>query len=417
MKAKIAAANATALKRMLDSDIAWVDVQSAHEVIPGMDKYTLYHAGPPITFREMCQPMQGAIIGALKYEGLVTTAKEGRELAASGKIRFSPCHHVNAVGPMTGIISYSMPLLIIENRTFGNFAYSTINEGSGDVLRFGAFSDKAVRRLKWMEEVLSPALKAVVRELGGLNLKVLMAQALQMGDELHMRNQAASTLFLKILLPPLVKVGGARAQLEEIIAFLTTDNEQFFLNFAMAAHKAMADSAHGVDYSTLVTAIARNGVDVGIRVSGLGDQWFTDAAPPVKGLYFSGFSPKDANPDLGDSAIMETCGLGGFAMAAAPAIVRFLGAGTYRDALGYTQDMYEITLGENGHYTMPTLDFRGTPLGIDIRKVVETGITPAINTAIASREAGVGMIGAGVAKAPLSMFVKALVAMADKLGL
>lgn len=417
MKVKIAEANALALRRMLDSQPVWVDVKAAHQVIPSMDRYTLYHAGPPIQWEEMCPPMQGAIVAALKYEGLAATEVEARELASAGKIKFSPCHHAHAVGPMTGIISYSMPVLVVENKSFGNFAYSTVNEGSGDVLRFGAYSDNAVQRLKWMAEVLAPVLKAVVKEMKGLNLRVLMAQALQMGDELHMRNQGASTLFLKSILPSLAAVVDGIEQFREIVGFLTSDNEQFFLNFAMAAHKATADAAHGVDYSTLVTAIARNGVNVGIRVSGLGEEWFTDPAPPVEGLYFSGFSPQDANPDLGDSAIMETCGLGGFAMAAAPAIVRFLGAGTYKDALGYTNDMYEITVGENGHYAMPTLDFRGTPLGIDIRRVVETGITPAINTAIASNKAGVGMIGAGVAKAPLLMFERALMALAAKLRL
>jgi len=417
MKAKIDSANATALQRMLDSQPVWVDVQAAHEVIPGMDKYQIFHAGPPVSWEEMCQPMQGAVAAALKYEGLAASTEEAFALAGSGRIRFSPCHEARAVGPMTGIISYSMPLLVVENKTFGNLAFSTINEGAGDVLRFGAYSDGAVNRLKWMEQVLAPALKAAVIKLGGLSLKVIMAQALQMGDELHMRNQASSALFIKTMAEPLAAVVDDSKRLREIMAFLTQNNDQFFLNFAMAAQKATADAAHGIQYSTLVTAIARNGVNVGIRVSGLGDRWFTAPAPPVDGLYFAGFSAADANPDIGDSAIMETCGLGGMAMAAAPAVVRFLGAGTYRDALRYTSDMYEITAGENPHFAMPNLDFRGTPMGIDIRKVIETGITPVINTAIASNKAGVGMIGAGVARAPLAMFEEALLAFAEKLNL
>jgi hypothetical protein len=414
MKAKIDQANAMALQRIMESQPVWVDVKVAHEVFPAMDKYTILHAGPPIAWGDMCQPMKGAIVGALKYEGLVQSDKEGFELASSGKIKFFPCHEYQSVGPMTGIISYSMPILVIENKTYGNFAYSSINEGSGDVLRFGAYSDNSVNRLNWMAETLAPALKAVVKKLDGFSLKVNMAQALAMGDELHMRNQAATALFIKAIVTPLAEVVTDKENLRQIIDFLTNNNDQFFLNFAMAACKATADAAHGIENSTLVTAIARNGVNVGIRVSGLGDQWFTAPAPPVDGLYFAGFSVKDANPDLGDSAIMETCGLGGFAMATAPAIVRFLGAGTYKDALRYTNDMYEITMGENNYFTMPNLDFRGTPTGIDIRKVVETGITPAINTAIASNEAGVGMIGAGVASAPFEMFEQALVAFAAK---
>ena len=417
MKAKIDNANATALQRMLDSQPVWVDVKAAHEVIPAMDKYQIFHAGPPVSWEEMCQPMQGAIVAALKYEGLATSTDEAFALASSGKIKFSPCHEARAVGPMTGIISYSMPVLVVENKTFGNLAFSTINEGAGDVLRFGAYSDNAVHRLIWMEKVLAPALKAAVNKMEGLSLKVIMAQALQMGDELHMRNQASSALFIKTMAEPLAAVVDDSKRLREIMAFLTQNNDQFFLNFAMAAQKATADAAHGIEYSTLVTTIARNGVNVGIRVSGLGDQWFTAPAPPVDGLYFTGFSAADANPDIGDSAIMETCGLGGLAMAAAPAVVRFLGAGTYRDALRYTSDMYEITAGENPHFAMPNLDFRGTPMGIDIRKVIETGITPVINTAIASNKAGVGMIGAGVARAPLAMFEEALLAFAEKLNL
>jgi hypothetical protein len=417
MKAAIDQANAVALQRMQDAQPVWTDVRPAHEAVPGMDKFTLFHSGPPITWDHMSRPMQGAIAGALKYEGLAGNEEEAFALAGSGKIKFSPCHHVQAVGPMTGIISYSMPLLVIENKTYGNVAYSTINEGSGDVLRFGAYSDEAVKRLKWMAGVLAPALKAAVREMKGLSLKVIMAQALQMGDELHMRNQASSALFLKAMAAPLAAVVEDPTELREIMDFLTRNNDQFFLNYAMAANKVTADAAQGIENSTVVTAIARNGVDMGIRISGLGEKWFTAPAPPVDGLYFAGFSAPDANPDIGDSAIMETCGLGGFAMAAAPAIVRFLGAGTYRDALMYTRDMYEITVGENSHYAMPNLDFRGTPLGIDIRKVVQTGITPAINTAIASKEAGVGMIGAGVARAPLSMFEQALMDFAQQFNL
>ncbi len=315
---------------------------------------------------------------------------------------------------MTGVTSASMPLIVVLNKTSGNMAYSTLNEGAGDVLRFGACGDNTVKRLKWIETVLGPALRQVVLKSGGINLKSIIAQALNMGDELHMRNGASTAVFIKTILPWLTETMSDSKQLVEISRFLTTNNDQFFLNFAMASAKASADAAHGIAGSTMVTAMARNGVEIGVRVSGLGQTWFTAPAAEVNGLYFPGYSAEDANPDIGDSAIMETLGVGGFAIAAGPAIVRILGSGTVQDALRNTLEMYEITLSENDAYTIPNLDFRGTPTGIDIIKVLQSGSTPLINTAIASKQAGVGMIGAGIAVAPLHLFIQAARAYKDR---
>lgn len=408
LKDRIEQANKKALNHLKNAQAVWVDIKPAHEVLTGMDRYTLLHSGPPITWEKMSGPMKGAVVAALKYEGLAEKDEDAFALAASERIKYEPCHNRNAVGPMTGITSYSMPLYVVQNKDFGNYAYSTINEGAGDVLRFGAYSESTVRRLKWIENTLAPAFKKLVLAMGGVNLNVIIAQAVHMGDELHMRNSASSALFLKSIMKDLVDVVEDKQVLNEVITFLTNNNEQFFLNLAMCACKVSADAAHGIEHSTIVTAMARNGVEIGIRVSGLGDQWFTAPADQVEGLYFSGFSVEDANPDIGDSAIMETGGVGGFAMAAAPAIVKFLGAGGFRDAINYTMSMYEICDSESGQYSIPNLDFKGTPTGIDIRKVVETGIEPIINTAIASKEAGVGMIGAGVSRAPMKMFEDAV---------
>ena len=416
MKELVAAANEKAVGKLKGAQPFWVDVVPAREAL-GLDKKTILHAGPPIQWQDMCGPMRGAVLGALKYEGLAETDQEAEALAASGEITFEPCHHHQSVGPMTGIISSSMPLLKVENRENGNCAYSSINEGAGDVIRFGAYGERTVQRLKWMETVLAPALKATVLHMGGVNLKNIIAQALNMGDELHMRNNAATDVFVKTILAALTEAAPEKDRLPEICRFLTTSNDQFFLNFAMAACKAAADAAHGIPYSTMVTAIARNGVNIGVRISGLGDTWFTAPAARVDGLYFAGFSEKDANPDIGDSAIMETGGVGGCAIAAAPAIVRLLGTGSYQDAIQQTMDMYEITLSESEQYAIPNLDFRGSPIGIDMARVVETGITPIINTAIASREPGVGMVGAGIAKAPMQLFTQALLAYGEKYGL
>ena len=379
-----------------------------------MGNRTILHAGPPIEWKRMCGPMQGAIIGAILFEGWAPDAKRASALAASGKIRFAPCHHHDAVGPMAGIISPSMPVWIVRNTAHGNRAFSNLNEGLGKVLRFGANSPEVLDRLKWMQATLAPVLRAGLKVLGPLELKPLMAQALHMGDEVHNRNAAATGLLIKKLVPALLRTGAPAADVAAAIEFIA-GNDHFFLNLSMAACKAMLDAAANVKGSSMVTVMCRNGVDFGIRVSGTGPAWYTSPAPVVNGLYFPGYSIADAAPDLGDSAITETAGLGGFAMAAAPAIVKFVG-GTPADAIANTMAMTHITLGRNGAFTLPAINFGGTPAGIDVRKVADTGILPVINTGIAHREAGVGQIGAGVTRAPMPCFSQAVAALAKSLG-
>jgi hypothetical protein len=379
-----------------------------------MGRRTILHAGPPIEWTRMCGPMKGAIIGALLFEGWAKNSTQARAMAASGEIDFEPCHHHAAVGPMAGIISPSMPVWIVKNAMGGNRAYSNLNEGLGKVLRFGANSPEVIERLKWMGRTLAPTIQAGLAKLGALDLKPLMAQALHMGDEVHNRNAAATSLLVKRLVPALLKSGVPEGDVAAAIEFMAA-NDHFFLNISMAACKSMLDAAHGVPGSSLVTGMARNGVDFGIRVSGLSQRWFTTPAPVVNGLYFAGYSMADAAPDLGDSAITETAGLGGFAMAAAPAIVKFVG-GSAQDALANTLLMTHITLKRNGAFTLPALDFAGTPCGIDARRVVDTGILPIINTGIAHKASGVGQIGAGVTHAPLACFTQAVAALARSVG-
>jgi len=335
-------------------------------------------------------------------------------LAKSGDIQFEPCHHHAAVGPMSGIISPSMPVWIVANATHGNRAFSNLNEGLGKALRFGANSREVLARLEWMQKTLAPTVASAFEFLGELELKPLMAQALHMGDEVHNRNVAASSLLIRRMVPALLKSSASAADVASVIEFIA-GNDHFFLNISMAACKSMLDTAHGVAGSSMVTAMARNGVDFGIRVSGLGERWFTAPAPVVNGLYFPAYTTKDAAPDLGDSAITETAGLGGFAMAAAPAIVKFVG-GTPQDALANTLAMTHITLKRNGAFTLPALDFAGTPACIDARRAVDTGMLPVINTGIAHKEPGVGQIGAGVTRAPLACFTQAVTALAEEVA-
>ena len=411
-------ANQSAVTRMMEARPMLTGVAAARDVIPGMHSHLLLHAGPPLAWARMSGPLRGAMIGAMLFEQLAHTEAEAIALAESGGVQFEPCHEHNTVGPMAGVTSASMLVYVVENKPdtgSPNTAYSNLNEGYGKVLRYGAYSEEVLARLRWMNTVLGPTVGAALARSGGIDLRALIAEALHMGDEGHNRNKAGSLLFLKALAPLIAQVDGATGSQSEVVKFLG-DNALSVLNPVMAACKAMTDAAHGVAGSTLVTAMARNGTDFGIRVSGLPGQWFTAPAEIPVGLFFSGFSQADANPDIGDSAITETAGIGGFAMAAAPAIVTFVG-GTPRDALNATLEMYEITSAEHKHFTMPALDFRGTPTGIDIRKVVELGIAPRINTGIAHKNAGVGQVGAGLVRPPMVIFEQALMAYAEKYGL
>ena len=409
-------ANGEALSRLLSAQPLLVGMGKAKDTVPGMKDRMLLHAGPPLTWETASGPIRGGVMAACMYEGWADSPEEAEKLAASGAVTFDPCHHHHAVGPMAGIVSPSMPVFVLENRTAGNTSYVTMNEGLGKVLRMGAFAPEVIERLRWMEKVLYPVLDAGIRlsvERGQeLDVKNMIAQALHMGDELHNRNKAGTSLFLRAIAPFLVETCRNSADLAEVIRFIDK-NDHFFLNLAMAAAKASTEAAHGVEGSSLVTVMARNGTEFGIKVSGLGDDWFTCQAALPDVLLFPGFTREDTNRDIGDSAIMETYGVGGFALAAAPAIVQFIG-GTPKDAANYTLEMYEITEGENNMFTIPALNFRGTPTGIDILKVAETGVTPVLDTGAAHREPGKGQVGAGIVRMPAEAFLKAAEAFADR---
>ena len=392
-----------------------VDVVRASTVIEVLasDTRVLLHAGPPITFAEMTPPMQGSCVGAVLFEKWAQTEDEAREILAHD-ITFTPSHHHNTVGPMGGITSPNMAVVVVENKLAGNRAYCTMNEGIGKVLRFGAFDAEVITRLEWMRDVLGPALaQALKLTNGGLPLTPLISRALTMGDEFHQRNIAASALFAKEMAPLLARTDFDRSAIADVMQFLS-DTDQFFLNLSMASCKSVMDAARTIEEGSIVTAMSRNGKDFGIRVSGLGDQWFTAPVNTPQGLYFTGYSQEQACPDNGDSSIIETFGLGGMSMIAAPGVTRFVGAGGFSDALATSEEMAEIVVGHNSNLPIPTWDFQGAPLGIDVRKVVMTSITPIINTGIASLEPGVGQIGAGTVRAPLACFVKAVEALAAR---
>jgi len=405
-------ANNEFMTRLSKAAPSLVRIRQARDVMPVLSDQTVLHAGPPITVERLCGPMRGAILGAIVLEGWAKTPEDAAKLLDGGRIGLQCAHDWNAVGPMAGIISASMPVLEVRDEPSNTTAYCTINEGIGAVLRFGAYDAPVIERLRWIGDTLAPPLDRALEKLEGIPLLPLMNRALAMGDEMHQRNVAASSLLFRTLAPALAKQGASSA-LARILEFLG-ENDQFFLNVAMAACKAMMDAVGGISSCTGVTAMSRNGVEFGIRVSGLGDTWFVAPSPVPDGLYFPGYGAADANPDMGDSAIVETAGLGAFAMAAAPAVAGFVGLASAREAVATTLAMSEITLGKSPHFKIPALDFEGTPTGIDLRRVIEVETTPIINTGIAHRRAGVGQIGAGVVHAPIEAFQQALAAFVER---
>ncbi len=409
-RAEIAVANQRAFDILVNGEPVLVDCRPAREALELPDRVVL-HAGPPLDFHRASPPMRAAILCAIRYEGWAANDDAAAEMVMSGAVKLDPCHHHRAVGPMAGVTTASMPVFVVENRAHGNRAHCTINEGLGKVLRYGANDASVIAKLNWLATEAGPLFGAALRLSGGIELRPLMAQAFRMGDEMHQRNVAASSLFVRAVMPWITRVADRHHAVARLAEFLAP-HDQFFLNLAMAASKSMADPANGIVGSTIVTTMARNGTEFGIRVSGLGERWFVAPVEMPVGLYFPGYGPEDANPDLGDSAITETVGLGGGAMAVSPAVARFLGAGGMAEALAVTAEIREICHADHPHFRIATLDERGTPAGIDVRAVVETGITPLINTGIASKVAGVGQVGAGVARAPLGCFTKALEALA-----
>jgi hypothetical protein len=408
-------ANQEALRRMISADPVLIDVVPAADAIPALGEGMILHAGPPVAWERMCGPMRGAVTGIAVHEGWAPDLEAAARMAAGGEFHFHPNHHYDAVGPMTGLTTRGQPVMVVENRAFGNRAYCTINEGLGKVMRFGGNDAEVLERLSWLRDVLGPAMGRALRDTGGIPLKSLVARGLTMGDEMHQRNVACSGLMLRALAPALARTANHTGALAEALAFIA-GNDQFFLNIAMAMAKAIMDPVGGIPGASIVTAMSRNGTDFGIRVSATGDTWFTAPVEMPEGLYFPGFSEADANPDIGDSTIVETVGLGGFAMGAAPAVAGFVGAGAASEAANFTRAMAEITAGENPEWTIPALDYLGVPTGIDIRFVVETGLAPTINTGIAHREPGIGQVGAGVVRAPMACFEHALRAFAESLG-
>ncbi|MCK9217030.1 MAG: DUF1116 domain-containing protein [Firmicutes bacterium] len=409
---KIEDANKLALERLELSEPILIDLKQAIDVVPDMKSNRIHHAGPPIDWEEMSGPMRGSIIGTAILEGLVKSEEEADEAIKNGDIELGSNHDHGTVGPMAGPVGATTPVFVVKNNHHGNLAYSPVHEGLGKVLSMGNYSENVLDNLRFVRDVLQPIISKVLNRMGGIPLNPLMSEAIVRGDELHNRCKAGTCMFVEQMVPHLLHVTN-KEEFVEVFEFLTT-NPQTFLQPVMAACKATLDSASGIEGSTLLTCYSRNGSTVGLRMSGTGNKWFIAKAPMIKGLYMPGYSEEDACPDLGDSAITEVAGLGAMVMAGSPAMTLLVG-GSASQAASYTMDMYDITMTESKIIRLPSLDFRGAPLGVDVRKVVETGISTKHNTAIAHREPGIGMIGAGIVEAPMEVFTEALLELSKKL--
>jgi Protein of unknown function (DUF1116) len=406
-------ANQEAVARMLAATASLVDVRPASEALD-LQRGQFLHAGPPTNWDRASGPLRGALIGATIFEGLADSAKAAEGLLAGGSLTWEPCHSRGAVGPMAGVVSPSMWMLELSDDVHDRRSWCSLNEGLGKVLRYGAYSPEVIDRLRWMTDVLGPALRTATRGRGPIDIAAIIAQMIQMGDEGHNRNRAGTLMLLKEWLPELVTSGMDSAVVADVIRFIS-GNDHFFLNLTMPACKLVTAAAQGIPGSSVVTTMARNGTDFGIQVSGTGDQWYVGPAQLASGMYLGNYGPADANPDIGDSAITETAGIGGFAMATAPAIVRFVG-GSVPDALNTTARMYDICVGENPAWAIPILEFRGTPTGIDVTAVLRTGRLPQINTGMAGRVAGIGQVGAGLVTPPIECFEAAIGGLAAAVG-
>ena len=408
-------ANEAIAQKIISAQPTLVDVVAAKTVIPELEDKLILHAGPPIAFEDMPDPVQGAAIGAALFEGWASDEESARRVC-SEEVRFAPNNDFRAVGAMGGILSGNLPVFVVENRTDGNRAYTTMHEGEGKVLRFGVYDESVGEHLRWMRDVLGVALSRALKLLpgGGLAVNPILAQAVAMGDEFHVRNTAASSLVYREIGPKLTQAGLPQRDLESVSEFLA-GNINFFLTLAMASAKATLDAAATIRAGSVVTCLTRNGREFAIRVSGTGDRWFTGPEDKLDTLFFPGFTEDDACPDCGDSAILEAYGLGGPIAVAAPSVQQMVGTGEggFEDALATSEEQAEIMVAANPDMPIPNWNFRGVPVGIDVRKVVATGIAPLITTAVMHKKAGIGMVGVGKVRASMPCFTAALEALSE----
>lgn len=409
IRQEIETANKEAVRRIDSAEPILIDVKPAIEAIPSMTKRTILHAGPPIEWRDMCVPMRNGIICGVLFEDLAESPEEAEEMVEAGEIELSPCHEHMAVGGMAGITTASTPVSVVKNQIYGNEAYCHLHEGyPNKCIHFGSIEyDEIIAHARWMRDVLVPILRAGMKGMGGLNVKNIFAQALQTGlDDLHGRFAVANSIMIKKIIPHITKADLDNEEASQSFDFLQK-SDTFFLHIGMAACRAMIDPAKNIEYSTVTTTFCRNGIEFGVRVSSLGDNWFTGPADVIRGPAFPGYRQEDSCLDIGDSSIVEVIGFGGMFQ---PTGMRL------SETINHIREIRQIASGESKYFLLPLINYEGLPIGFDIRKIVETGIQPIINTAMAHKVRG-GRIGIGTTKAPMECFTKALEAFSERYGL
>jgi hypothetical protein len=397
-----AEANLLAFQRLTTSNPVLVDVRAAGEFIPGFTPQTILTSGPPMPWSDYLGGQRDAIMGGALFENLAEDRDEAIARLDAGEIKVGPCHDFGCVGSLAGIYTASMPVFVVENRTFGNVAYCNIYEGSNPRrLNYGVYDEGVRERLLLVQNEIVPVIAEALRLTGGIPLKPIIKRALNMGDELHSRNTAAALLLLRELVPSFLSLASSGSERVTRAMKAMTDDQYFFLRLSMAAGKATADAARNIEGSSVVTAMVFNCRGFALRVSGLGDTWFKGPHASVEAKLFDGHTEDEISWMGGESIIAETIGLGGFAQASAPALQSYQG-GSYETMIARNKELYAITVGENPDYLIPALGFRGTPTGIDILKVIESKVLPVMDIGIAGRDGG--QIGAGVVRPPLACF-------------
>lgn len=398
-------ANATAFERLDAADPWVVDVQPARDVLPGYRDNLVLTSGAPMSWHDYTGGQREALIGGARFEGLADSHDDAIAGFASGRIEVGGCHDYSAVGSLAGIYTASMPVFVVENRTHGNRGFCNFYEGKEPRrLNYGCYDEGVHQRLLQVNTELAPVVGEAIRRRGGIALKPLIARALRMGDEVHSRNAAASVLFNREILPAVLDMVDDRVPGVRDAMLHLAENDYFFLRLSMAAAKASAD-AMIVPGSTLVSAMGFSCRGFAIKLAGTGDTWFEGPPPIHQGKLFAGHTEDEITWMGGESPITETVGLGGFAQACALSLQEYQG-GSPEAMIERNREMYTITHGENGSYRIPQFGFRGTPTGIDARKVLDTGVLPVMDVGLAGRDGG--QIGAGVIRAPRECFVDAL---------
>lgn len=413
LKEKIQQANEKAVNRIIDSDPVWVDILPAGEVIDGLEDHMILHSGPPIACEDMCMLHRRGMVSGVLFEGWAKTEEEAKKLLEAGEIKIDSALNHNTVGAGTGIITKSVAMMVIEDRATGKRAATFPAEGpfQGGFCGWGLYSEEIADNLRMMREDLFPTMRQMLQKRGGLPLKPILAESMQMGDDNHTRQTAADLLYLHQIVLDMLRLDIPKEKLLKVMEYIV-ETPRFFHCYGQGASRSALMSAQGEPYSTMVTAVCGNGIEFGIQIAGLPGEWFTAPAPMMKGRYTSSkFTEKDQLPWIGDSCVVECAGMGGLAAAASPIVCSLRGM-TAREAIALTREMQQICITKNPNYPIPNLDFDFLPVGIDIRKVLKLGIAPEIHGGMFNHEGG--LIGAGSARVPMECFEKALKAFGKK---